>query len=774
MNRNMPTLQRACAEIERQQVIVRGAVQGVGFRPFVFRLATDLGLNGWVSNTAQGVFIEVEGESAALNVFVEYLMSESPPHARIESLNVSRLPLVGFSHFEVRQSEETGAKTALILPDLATCHDCLRELFDPKDRRYRYPFINCTNCGPRFSIIEALPYDRMYTTMRHFPMCLECQAEYETPLDRRFHAQPNACPNCGPQLALWDANGAVLAVRDEALWAAAEALRCGRIVAIKGLGGFQLVVDARDDQAVQRLRQRKLREAKPFALLFPSLPAIHMECTLTPLEEALLDSAAAPIVLVQRAVPSNAPFSVIAPSVAPNNPYLGAMLPHTPLHHLLMAELSFPVVATSGNRSDEPICTDEHDALDRLRGIADVLLVHNRPIAHYVDDSVVRVVMNTAQVLRRARGYAPLPLTIAREPDAPPVLALGGHLKNSVALAVGNNVFISQHIGDLETALAYQAFTRMAADLPNVYAVQPQIVACDAHPDYLSTQYAKRLTQWPLAVQHHYAHVLSCMAEHTISAPVLGVAWDGTGYGGDGTLWGGEFLRINERGFLRVAHLRPFKLPGSKAAIREPRRSALGMLHEHVGDALWDMLDLAPVAACTPQERTIFGAMLQRNLNSPHTFAVGRLFDAVASIIGLRQHAQFEGQAAMELEFLQSDDTAEQGYQMDIESSANGLVLDWRPLLDALLRDLRTGIVRPVIAARFHHTLVTMIVTVARQVGIQQVVLSGGCFQNRMLTERTTVALRDAGFQPYWHQQIPPNDGGIALGQVLAVARDMA
>ena len=490
------------ARRERLKMVLRGAVQGVGFRPFVYRLATELKLNGYVSNTAQGVFIEVEGRLNFLEQFQRRIQTEKPPRAIVQSIKSSFLDAIGYDAFEICESEERGDKTAFILPDIATCVDCLREILDPTNRRFRYPFTNCTNCGPRFSIVEALPYDRSNTSMKKFGMCDACEHEYHDPLDRRFHAQPNACPKCGPHLKLWSENGGVIAVRDDALRVAAEAIRAGKIAAVKGLGGFQLIVDARNQAAVVRLRERKHREEKPFALMYPSLDAVRVDGEILPLEERLLLSPESPIVLVGRARrarrtdgPAVRPYQ-LAKSIAPGNPNLGVMLPYSPLHHLLMHELNFPVVATSGNLSDEPICTDEHDALQRLHGIADVFLVHDRPIVRHVDDSVVRVMCGREMMLRRTRGYAPLPIPIRSKTEnrkSQNVLAVGAHLKNTVALKIDNNIFVSQHIGDLETEEAYAAFRRTCADLPRLYDANIDVVACDIHPDYLSTKHSDEI-----------------------------------------------------------------------------------------------------------------------------------------------------------------------------------------------------------------------------------------------------------------------------------------
>jgi hydrogenase maturation protein HypF len=760
--------------VQRVRTIIRGAVQGVGFRPFVFRLATDLGLAGWVSNSSHGVIIEVEGDEARLREFVDRLERERPPRAFVQSLETSFLDPLGYSTFEIRPSIE-GAKTALVLPDIATCPDCLREIFDPNDRRYRYPFTNCTNCGPRFTIIQSLPYDRPKTTMAGFAMCEACCREYQDPRDRRFHAQPNACPRCGPHLELWGRDGGVLASHDLALQRSADAVRRGAILALKGLGGFHLIVDARRDEAIQRLRTAKAREEKPFALMYPSLDAIVADCEVSEADARLLRSPEAPIVLLKRRrglgpETGPSPGGSVAASVAPGNPYLGAMLPYTPLHHLLMAELGFPIVATSGNLSDEPISIDERDALDRLGGLADLFLVHDRPIARHADDSVVRVMMERELVLRRARGYAPLPVAL-RQP-AGRVLAVGAHLKNTVAIAVGTNVFVSQHIGDLETPEAFEAFQRVIDTLSRLYEFNPATVACDAHPEYLSSQFARRLALPVVAVQHHYAHVLACMAENEVDAPVLGVSWDGTGYGLDGTVWGGEFLRVGPDAFTRVAHLRTFGLPGGEQAVKEPRRSALGLLYEALGDASFQASRLALFDTFTSREMAWMRRMLDQRLNTPLTSSAGRLFDAIASIVGLRQRVRFEGQAAMELEFALDGVEIDEAYETRLVATGGGpAIIDWGPLVHGVLDDCARGAAVGRISAKFHNALAEAIVMVANHVGEPRVVLTGGCFQNRYLTERSVRRLREEGFRPYWHQRVPPNDGGIALGQVVAAAR---
>lgn len=775
----------------RARIVIRGVVQGVGFRPFIFRLATELGLTGGVANTNQGVVIEAEGPKNTLEEFLIRIGLECPPHSSIQSLEAIWLDPAGYCEFTILPSNHEGEKTALILPDIATCSACLRDIFEPGNRRTGYPFTNCTHCGPRFSIIRATPYDRQNTSMATFQMCPECQAEYEDPCNRRFHAQPNACPVCGPHVEFWDSKGHRLTERAEALESAARAILGGAIVAVKGLGGFHLMVLACDDSAVLRLRKAKQREEKPFAVMFPSLEDVLAECNVSSMEQRLLLSPEAPIVILRaRRGPRK-----ICRWVAPDNPNVGAMLPYTPLHHLLLARVAQPVVATSGNLSDEPICIDEFEALDRLKGIADFFLVHNRPIVRHVDDSVVRIVAGRELVLRRARGYAPLPIVIQK--PVRPTMAFGAHLKNTVALAKGHYVFLSQHIGDLDTPEAVNAHINVGSDLQRLLDITPEVMAADKHPDYASTRAAHASGKHVICVQHHYAHVLACMAENDLPAPVLGVAWDGTGLGTDTTIWGGEFLRVTETGFQRVAHLRMFPLPGGDQAIKEPRRAAIGLLYELCGDAVFSMTELPPIRDFKPSELKSLKRMLQSNTNCPRCSSAGRLFDAVASITGLRQRVGFEGQAAIDLELAFEDDDSDDTYPIVlVEVTSNGsddksavpcpghkkctaygaaqpeAVLDWGPMIERILSDLRAGIPVWSISARFHNTLAEGIAKVASYVREAKVLLTGGCFQNKHLLERTVVRLRSAGFKPYWHQRVPPNDAGIALGQVIASQRN--
>lgn len=781
----------------RARVMIRGVVQGVGFRPFVFRLARDLGLGGWVSNSCQGVTIEVEGGRERLGRFLERLTAERPAHSCIQTLETTWLDAAGGEGFEIRRSEVEGVHEALVLPDLATCDDCLREIRDPGDRRYQYPFTNCTHCGPRFSIVRSIPYDRPNTSMAGFSMCPACQAEYEAPGDRRFHAQPNACPVCGPHVEFWDGEGQVRSEREEALEAAVRVIREGGVVAVKGVGGFHLVVRAADELAVRRLRARKGREAKPLALMFPSLAMVEAACEVSGLEANALGCSAAPIVLLRRRREGGGMGVEIAGSVAPGNPYLGAMLPYTPLHHLLMAKLGEPVVATSGNRSDEPICTDEGEGVRRLGGIADTFLVHNRPIVRPVDDSVIRVVLGREQVMRRARGYAPLPVLVT-EPLRT-VLAVGGHLKNTVALGRGRQVFVSQHLGDLETPAAMDAFRRACEDLQDLFGARAPMRAADLHPDYGSTREAHRNGCPVVCVQHHYAHVVSCMAENDASAPLLGVSWDGTGLGTDETIWGGEFLRVTERSFERVGHLRSFRLPGGDKAVMEPRRAGLGLLHALMGARAFELGHVATLRAFKPAELEGLRRMLETGFQAPVTTSAGRLFDAVASLAGLRQMVRMEGQAAMDLEFALDRDESDAVYPIAVREdrgrakrdgrggpdcaavrectlfprAAGCRVLDWGPMVEQILMDLELQVPVWEISARFHNTLAEGILRMAQTVGERRVALTGGCFQNRYLLEQTVQRLRSDGFSPYWHQRVPTHDGGISLGQAVVAGRDV-
>jgi hydrogenase maturation protein HypF len=781
----------AMSQRHRLRLEIRGAVQGVGFRPYVYRLAREMSLGGWAANDTGGVIVEVEGAEEALQRFLTRLPAEKPSPASIGQMRATRLAAKNDRDFRIEPSERQGSRTVEVLPDLATCPSCLDEVRDPDNRRYGYPFTNCTECGPRFSIIRSLPYDRPRTTMKEFALCPACRSEYENPLDRRFHAQPNACPDCGPRLALWDAAGAELAVAADALRLAEQGLRRGDIVAVKGLGGFHLMADAASGATLQRLRERKLRREKPLALMVRDLEAARQLCRTDDEAEVLLTSPEAPVVLLPRR-----PGAAVHERVAPNNPYLGIMLAYTPLHRLLLDALDRPVVATSGNLRDEPICTDEREAVRRLGGVADLFLVHDRPIARHVDDSVVWVFEGKPRLLRRARGWAPRPVTLDEE--LPPILAVGAHLKNTVSLSVGRQVFVSQHIGDMETPEAVDAFERVIADFLNLYDVDPVAVVHDRHPDYVSSKWAQEWVAgegraWArgssedrrrrlagsrlVSIQHHHAHLAACLAENSFHGPALGVTWDGTGYGGDGTVWGGEYLLGDRASSRRVAHLLPFRLPGGEAAIREPGRAALALLWEMSGDTRGWSASLPPVASFSPGERALLARMLEREVNAPVTTSAGRLFDGVAALIGLSLSTTFDGQAAMALEFA-ADPTVRDAYPTGLNRSERGggaasdrpLVVDWRPLLEAVLEDRRRGVAAGIISARFHESLAEASLGVALAVGEPTVALTGGCFQNRLLLKRTVDRLRDAGFRVLIHGRVPPNDGGLGLGQIAAAA----
>lgn len=780
----------------RAHLEIRGRVQGVGFRPLVYRLATELGLSGCVYNDNRGVTLEIEGSEESIATFEQRLRRELKPPARIDELSVAYVESQGSSSFFISPSRDTGTKDTTLLADIAPCQDCQRDFEDPANRRHQYPFTNCTHCGPRFTIIRAVPYDRPNTTMAGFVQCPQCRSEYDDPANRRFHAQPNACPECGPQIALVDATGATVTSGGPALRAAADAIMRGRIVALQGVGGFQLLVDARNETAVQCLRTRKQRLEKPLALMVVDLCAAESLAHVNAEEAALLVSPEAPIVLLLRRAHTN-----LAQGVAPNNPYLGVLLPSSPLHHLLMQQLHVPVVCTSGNLSEEPICIDPLEAWQRLTGIADLWLVHDRPIERHADDSVAMVVAGEVHLQRRARGYAPLPVNLPAR--GPTVLALGGHQKCTIALAVGDRCFVSQHIGDLDTLETRSTYLRVISDFVRLYAATPAMLAHDLHPDYASSQLAERLTAKGgpfegtprLAVQHHHAHLASCLADAGTSEPVLGVVWDGSGLGIDRTLWGGEFLIGNAAAYQRVACLLPFMLPGGDRSARTPRRVAVALLYQLLGADYLTHRDIAPVACTSAQELRLMRGQIDKRILCPYTSSIGRLFDAVASLLDLRQEASFEGQAAMCLEFI-ADRNETRAYPLrlvertmlsapaaDEALSQVGLnrpglmprfYLDPTDLLAAILRDLARGIERSSISARFHLSLVNAIVEIAGRVGIATVALSGGCFQNRLLLERCKAALELERHRVLLQHQVPANDGGLALGQAAVAISELS
>jgi hydrogenase maturation protein HypF len=731
----------------------------VGFRPAVFRLAEARGLTGWVRNRPEGVELEVQGSEGLAADFLRALEAEVPPPARVERLAWEVVAEVaGEAAFEIRGSGAGEAVRPVVPPDLATCPECAREVAAPGGRRHRYPFTNCTFCGPRYSIIEGLPYDRPRTAMKGFPLCSDCAREYGDPRDRRFHAQPVACPACGPHLRLVGADGSIQGEREAALQGAAEALRAGGILALKGLGGYQLLTDATSDAALARLRQRKHREEKPFAVMFPDLPSLQAACEAGEAEVALLRGPEAPILLLRRR-----PRAAVSEAVAPGNPRLGAFLPYTPLHRLLLEAIGGPVVCTSGNLSDEPMAFGDDEARLRLGGLADALLVHDRPILRPVDDSVLRLDADGPTLLRRARGYAPLAVPLGD--GGPPVLALGAHQKSTVALLASGQAVLSQHLGDLGSAEGADLLARTVADLLAFFRVRPERLACDLHPDYASTRLAERLaTEWqvPLVrVQHHHAHGAACAGEHDLRGPVLALAWDGTGLGTDGTIWGGEALVVDGATFHRAGHLRPFPLPGGEAAARDPRRSALGLLAATVGGGA---LPEGSGTAFEAGELGVLQAMLARDLNCPRTSSLGRLFDAVAALAGVHARPGFEGQAAMALEFAAERAAPDRVYGWAF-SGGEALVADPAPLVAELLRDRRAAVGPEVLARRFHAALADLALAWARHAGLRDVVLAGGCFQNALLTTLVTARLSEAGFRVHRHRRFPPNDGSIALGQ---------
>ena len=754
----------------RTGIRVEGVVQGVGFRPFVYSLATSLGLGGHVGNDADGVFAEVEGSPEAVARFLTLIEQEAPPLARIERVAVTGLAVTGSADFVIAPSQADGQRRTLIAADTATCADCLRELADPADRRFRYPFINCTNCGPRYTIVRDVPYDRPLTTMSGFAMCWRCAAEYHDPANRRFHAQPICCPACGPRLSLAAADGTKLPGSDP-VRAAAELLCTGKIVAVKGLGGYHLSVDAGNAAAAAALRARKHREDKPFALMVPDLTAARMLCEVDETAARLLVSARRPIVLLPRLPAAD---EYVAPAVAPGNRQLGLMLPYTPLHHLLLSAVVRPIVATSGNVSDEPIAFTDGDALERLAGIADAYLMHDRPIHIRTDDSVVRALTGGESVIRRSRGYVPDPVTV-RFRFRRPVLACGAELKNTFCLAKQDRVFVSQHIGDLENAETLRSFTEGIEHFRRLFDVQPELVAHDLHPDYLSTKYAAELAGVELlGVQHHHAHIAACLADNGEAGPVIGVAFDGTGYGTDGTIWGGEFLIADLAGFERAGWLDPVAMPGGAAAIRQPWRMAAAYLA-----VCYPGGPPAGLAVLQRNERhwAAMLAMMAREINSPLTSSAGRLFDAVAALIGVRDSINYEGQAAIELEQLAV--VSERGsYPAAVSSRDGRLRVRASDLVGAVAEELIAGVAPPVIAARFHNGVAAAIVAICtrlrEQSGLTAVALSGGVFQNLLLTGRVVAGLEEAGFRVLLHSRVPCNDGGISLGQAaVAGARDL-
>ena len=794
----MPKVAKQKPSLKSASISVRGIVQGVGFRPFVYGLAVKHNLKGWVYNTSEDVRIEIEGEAEAIEQFERELKTGAPPLAHIESITIEYHPPRGYQQFEIRQSQAEEGKYQLISPDVATCPACLAELLNPKDRRYRYPFTNCTNCGPRFTIIEDMPYDRPKTTMRRFQMCPQCQAEYDNPLDRRFHAQPNACPKCGPQVQLIDNRGDLVATADP-IASASQLLREGKIVAIKGLGGFLLACDATNDNVVKTLRQRKKRSSKPFAIMVSDAEEAKRHCYVSPEEENLLTSPQSPIVLMRWREDSS-----ISREVAPNLRFLGIMLPYTPLHHVLLRDAGLPLVMTSGNLSEEPIARDNDEALRRLSGIADYFLIHNRDIYSRYDDSVAIVERGTSQLIRRARSYAPYPIRLPFKTNQ--VLGCGAEEKNTFCLTKDNYAFLSQHIGDMENMETLEHFETTLSLYRKLFRIEPEIVAHDLHPDYLATKYAQELGKSNLKlvpVQHHHAHIASCMADNGLESPVIGVAFDGTGMGADGRIWGGEFLVSDYRSFRRVGHLDYLPLPGGAAAIKRPYRTAIGYILKLLGeDDLNTVIgrlnkvnekqaQSASIGQVTEREIEIISSQIEKGINSPLTSSMGRLFDAISALVGIRGEIDYEGQAAVELEmaahsFLVEKSIPSKARELDAAISRNNnesyryRIVDRDGIRIVLLRDLLSGVIEDLhwgvsngrIAVKFHNTIALMIDEMCCLIAEENpmvlgVALSGGVFQNRLLLRKAVSLLESSGFQVFTHRQVPCNDGGISLGQAV-------
>ena len=758
-------------------ISVRGIVQGVGFRPFVYGLAVKHNLKGWVYNTSEDVKIEVEGKAEAIRQFEQELQTQAPPLAHIETVNIEYNHPRHYKKFEIRNSQAQEGKYQLISPDVATCQACLDEVMDPEDRRYRYPFTNCTNCGPRFTIIEGMPYDRPKTTMRSFQMCPQCQAEYDNPLDRRFHAQPNACPKCGPQVQLVDNQGNVVN-ESNPIAAANQLLREGKILAIKGLGGFLLACDATNDSAVRTLRHRKNRPSKPFAIMVATVDEAKKHCYVLPEEEELLTSPQSPIVLMKWRKESS-----VSQEVAPNLRFLGVMLAYTPLHHILLRDVGLPLVMTSGNLSEEPIARDNDEAWRRLSGIADYFLVHNRDIYSRYDDSVAMVERGRSQLVRRARSYAPYPIRLPFKTRQ--VLGCGAEEKNTFCLTKDNYTFVSQHIGDMENMETLEHFDSTISLYKRLFHIEPEIIAHDLHPDYLATKYAHELGESGMKlipVQHHHAHIAGCMADNGLDSPVIGVAFDGTGMGADGNIWGGEFMVTDYCNYKRMGRLEYLPLPGGAAAIKRPYRTAIGYILTLLGEDALDAVitreakqsQLASIGSVSEVEMEIIRRQIERGINSPLTSSMGRLFDAISALLGIRSEIDYEGQAAVELEMAAYEEEyvhIQKGYPYRIVEVEGTRVVRLRDLFATVLEDLNQGASKGSMSVKFHDTIARMTNEMCRliadETGITQVALSGGVFQNRLLLRKSIDLLESSGFQVFTHGHVPCNDGGISLGQAV-------
>lgn len=744
------------------QLEISGIVQGVGFRPFIYQLAARLDIKGEVANTSRGVTIHIEGEERKIDFFLEELVQKRPPLSRITEIQSHPSSVIGFKDFSIVKSKPHTVRSTLIAPDTSLCSDCLAELFDPKDRRYLYPFINCTNCGPRYSIISDIPYDRPNTSMKHFQMCGPCQKEYDDPANRRFHAQPNACDRCGPSVSLYDASGKKIET-DHAIEEAARLLKNGYILAVKGLGGFQLAADAENDKTIHTLRKRKKREEKPFALMAYNEEKINEFAHIQPEESKLLNSFQRPIILLIKKIENS-----ISAAVSPRNRYFGTMLPYTPLHYILLRSGFAALVMTSANISDEPIAIENKEAISRLSNIADFFLMHDRDIYVRSDDSIMIYSANTPRMIRRSRGYVPVPISIKN--STPHILACGAELKNTFCLTKGREAFLSQHIGDLKNQQAFAFFKNTIMYMKHILDIEPEIIAYDLHPDYLSTQYALDVNApKKIGVQHHHAHIVSCLAENRVDGPVIGLSFDGTGFGSDGNIWGGEVLVAEAGSFSRVAHMAYAPMPGSAAAIKEPWRMGVSYLYHVFGEDIYN-LHLPLFNAVKKDKIEFIVEMISKGVNSPLTSSLGRLFDGVAAIVGLRSSVYFEGQAAMELEMVAH--AGHQGIYPYEWNDNNVFTVAFAPIIRGIVADIHAAVPTPIISAKFHATLIRLFTELCDQIrnnnGLDRIALSGGVFQNSILLSGLCRELEEKGFSVYTHTNVPANDGGISLGQAVA------